>query len=194
MVTMESTKTIEILQRHPLFEALSFVVGARDKEGTRPILTCVKVETKDGKQFVYAADGYHLHMADITNKIGKFDTGLVDGLYNVIKATQPRVILEPASDVGTYPNIWLLIPDYPLLTAIVDSRGGWEHAASSAYTKVVRAMGKGSIPFDQFKLLEPGNIDHTWKFYFKDATSPLVFKSENQHENLTAVIMPLYCE
>jgi hypothetical protein len=195
MVTMEGTRTIEVQRRHPLFNELAFVVKARAKEDTRPILTFIKVETKGDKQYIIAANGYQLHIADITGKLGVFDTGLTDGLYKVISAAQSRIILEPADYGGIYPNVWQLVPDnFPCLLQSLDRRGGSEHSTSAAYTRIVRAMGKGSFPFKQLKDIDPGNISHDWKFYFRDSTSPLVFRSENKQENLIAVIMPIYCE
>lgn len=68
MTTELRESTSEILRTSPLYTRLKFVLSARSNpKDSRPILRLLKVETKDGKRYAYCADGFRLHIADITD-------------------------------------------------------------------------------------------------------------------------------
>jgi hypothetical protein len=92
------------------FESLQFVSRAVEKKGTRPLLSCIRIERDGEKVWAYAADGFRLHIADITDC-----PPIADGLYTVLKSTKKELILqkEETLDAKSYPNVWNIIPDAP---------------------------------------------------------------------------------
>ena len=186
------TKTIEINRRHPIYKALRFVCKARaGKDNCREILHYLRLESKDRKRYIYAADGYRLHIAHITDKIGTYDTQIPDGIYTA-KVTNPRIELEPINIEGTYPNVWLLIPaDYPKITTTKDSSYP-DHAASIGFAQIIKAMGKGCFNFHWFEDISPE--DYQWDVFFSNHTSPILFTYKDLTEDLIAVIMPICVE
>jgi hypothetical protein len=197
-MTTEVRESIsEINRTIPLYKALKFVVSARAKsKDSRPILELMKVETRDNKKYAYCADGFRLHIADITEQCAHL---LADGLYEVVKVTAPRIELKRyTGDEVVYPNVWTLIPDNATLKMQELDTNFYSHGdpdiqTSACYTRMVRAAEHGTIQFKYFEDIQPSEFN--WQFHYFHASSPFLFKTNKNYGdefNLIAVVMPVF--
>ena len=163
------------------FTAMQFVSKAIAKEDTRPALTHIRIEqTAEDKRFAYAADGYRLHIADISEC-----PPIPEGQYTVIKSTKKEIILQKEDDCGSYPDIWQLIPDAPCIKDY-----NRNNSFDSFYAHVIRSIADGNgINHKFIKDLDPEN--HEWSMWYSGKEAdPIGFKNNT----LCAVIMPLFIE
>ena len=175
--------TIETIYKNygDYFTAMQFVSKAISKEDTRPVLTHIRIEqTAEDKRFAYAADGFRLHIADISEC-----PPIPDGQYTVIKSTKKELILQKEDDAGNYPNIWELIPDAPCVKDF-----NRNNSFDSFYAHVIRSIADGNgINHKYIKDLDPES--HEWSMWYSGKhSSPIAFKNNT----LCAVIMPLFIE
>ena len=130
-----------------LAEALAKVLPFTAKDGTRPVLQCVKFEAKNGKLNLVSADGFRLAVVtlDLDDTEGQALVSRDDlkGVVNALKrARRARVSFEAGGDTiggcslvidtelirykwisftGDYPEYPKLIPTEPKLTAHLDT-------------------------------------------------------------------------
>jgi hypothetical protein len=159
------------------FTAMQFVSKAVAKEETRPVLTHIRIEqTAHDKRFAYAADGYRLHIADISEC-----PPIPEGQYTVIKSTKKELILQKEDNEGTYPNIWELIPNAPCIKEFDNAVG-----FNCLYAHVIRALSDG-VGINHKYLQDIDSDNHDWSMWYGGGSNPIGFKNNT----LCAVIMPM---
>jgi len=160
------------------FNAMQFVSKAVSKEDTRPLLRMIKIEKTDSnKVFAYAADGYRLHIADISEC-----PPIPEGLYTIVKSTKKELILQKEDDDATkYLNIWNLIPDAPCVKE-------FDNAVefNCLYAHVIRALSDG-VGINHKYLQDIDSDNHDWSMWYGGGSNPIGFKNNT----LCAVIMPM---
>lgn len=178
---MATIETISKWNREWL-ETLQFVVSATaGKKESREMLKCIKVERIGEKVWAYGADGYRLHIADIT----EFPP-ISEGMYTAIKNTKTELILQREEAIEEslvahpYPDVWSIIPDSPKVLDCIGYSFVW------AYAKIIRTMTKDIINPEYIKDLH--TEDHAWSMWYGGSHSAIGFKNER----LCACIMPMY--
>jgi hypothetical protein len=162
------------------FTAMQFVSKAVAKEETRPVLTHIRIEqTAENKRFAYAADGYRLHIADISEC-----PPIPEGQYSVIKSTKKELILQKEDNEGTYPNIWELIPNAPCIRDF-----NRNNSFDTFYAHVIRALSD-SVGINHKYIKDIDCENHEWSMWYNEGHNPIGFKNNT----LCAVIMPMHIE
>ena len=175
---------IEIGKKHPLFNAVSWVLRARSKDATRFVLQYLHAEDVETGMEIVCTDGKRMHCSLLA---GNKET-IPAGNYRVLKHTASVIWLLTEVDRVTYPMWRQIKPDITALTpkpVITDGR-----SESSLLEVAAYRFGKGF--FNRAYLVDAAYIlpkgAHEVMFYVSpDMHTPMVLT----HTLGLAVVMPM---
>jgi len=163
----------ELGKHHKDIKNIQFVLKARAKDATRPVLECILVTTEsNGDRIAVCTDGFRMHIAYID--------GIGDGLYQVIKATKTEVILVPYTGEAKFPDYKQLKCEYDRQLCTIDCTD--PKIAIAAVNKHLPAR----LGIDYKYILD---LDREFVVYYgaEESTGPIQFTNGSAE----AWIMPL---